>query len=35
MRLLRLIFRDQYTFRAFAAGLLAVVMFVLMLLFSR
>lgn len=31
MRLLTIMFRDQYIFRAVAAGLLAVVMFILML----
>jgi len=30
MKLLHFIFRDQYTFRAFGAGLLAIVMFTLM-----
>ena len=34
MRFWSIIFRDQYHFRAFAAGLLALVMFILMLLLS-
>ena len=35
MKLLNLVFRDQYTFRAFGAGLLAILMFVLMLVICR
>lgn len=31
MRLLTIIFRDEHVFRAVAAGLLAIVMFILML----
>ena len=35
MKLFDLIFRDQYTFRAFGAGLLAFIMFTLMMVICQ